>query len=288
MGNHVGWQPTLIAAENYPMARKITIGGEREIWVSPKSVFKMSDIEYNVANSGVETADEVNTYANVLTAQGVTATDFALVVEKQFETTADTTVSFAGIDVDDAACTCQAIIKPPGYSPNRTWFFTTGFAWDIANTGSPAKQVKTLGYNGHTGGTISALGALRVVALPPMISFRKISCVTSIEFASPIHPALAIPCGLDGAGGGVKPGRTEQPTMSLRTKDAGLASGLARYGGAYCTVMIVTRKEGKLETERLFLGNAYFTVKPSSGDGNDEAQVAVDGLYDTMVYFPAL
>lgn len=286
MGNHVGWQPAAVAAGDYQMARKPILGGEREVWVSPYEMWKMAEIYYAVAGSGVLTADDYNTYANVAGTGSAVGADMAVVVKDYFETSAETSLDFLGTDSVPASVSGVAVIKPPGYVANNLFSFTSGFAWDV--TSSSGNTWQTLGYNGARGGTIAAKSALYIMNLPPLTTFKRVSCITSIEFASPMRPAIAIPCGMDGAGGGIKPGRTEQPTVALKAKDRGLADGLGRYGGKPCTILIKTVKEGFLTTENLFLGNCRFTVKPSSGDGNDEATVSVDGLYEYAAYFPAL
>ena len=279
-------QPTTIASTDYQVARKPTLGGEIEVWASPDEAYEFSTVEYATANSGVQTNHDYNVLATIHTS----GSDLAVVIKEYFNATASVTVNFVGTDENGAAMTGAATIAPPGWATQDNYRFPEGAAFDITPTAPTytGKKWKTIGYAGHTGGTISATSAFRIFSFPVSTSFKQTSCNTSVEYATPIRPAIAIPCGMDGVGGGVKAGRTEQPTISVRGKYRAYVDGLGKYAGKPCTLRIRVKKEARLIVEDNFLGNCRLTSKPSHGDGNDESSIVAEGLYEYFASAPAM
>lgn len=279
----MAWTPTTVNAADYIIARKPTFGGEKVLKITSQAAYELGSWYCTSEDTGTYTADDYNTVTIAQTALGTTGVDLVVSVKEEFTSTANATVTVSGTNASGGApLVGTATIAAPGYVSNTDCVFSEGAAFDVTTPGNA--KFATIVSIAVSGG-VQAKSGLRILAMPVITTLKTITCQTSIDFAAPFHPAVAIPCGMDGAGGGIKSGRTEQPTFSIKIKDRGMGDGLARLANRYCCVVVETFKENTLTTERLVLCNARFTVKPSSGDGNDEAAQTADGMYEFAAYF---
>jgi len=278
----MAWTPTTVAAADYIIARKPTFGGEKIVKITSDQAYELGSWYCTAEDTGTYTADDYNTVTDAATALGTTGVDLVVSVKEEWTSTNAGVVTVSGTNASGGTpLVGTATIQPPGYVANSDNVFSEGAAFDVVTPGNAKFSAIT---SVSVSGGVQAKSGLRFLALPAVTDLKTITCQTSIDFQAPFHPAVAIPCGMDGAGGGIKAGRTEQPTFSIKIKDRGMADGLARLANRYVCVVVETCKEN-LTTERLVLCNARYTCKPSSGDGNDEATQTADGMYEYGAYF---
>lgn len=94
-----------------------------------------------------------------------------------------------------------------------------------------------------------------------------------------VGKSIPIACGYNGARW-IKKGRSEPPTLELSAKYTSGGDGLMRLNGHKVTVLIETKKEDRLLTERQLYGNWRPTVAARKGDGDNEAEARATGMYE--------
>jgi len=269
------YAPPTIAAADYPIARKPAFGGEASVFISTEQSLELGEYEIAAVNSGVWTADSVN----AIPAAGAYIAAVVSSPTGMSGGSASVVLTVTGKDEDNGAASATATFTPPNYAENKNNDFQIGYGVDVELAGD--KKWKTI-----TAVTVScqadAAGAtIKLLTMPSSASFKRIGCTTDLRFTTRSQVPKSIACGMDAAAF-TKPGRSEQPTITIAGKQKGFGDGLARFDGRPCTVMVQVDKEGTVVTDNLYFTSAYLRVTPEYGDGDAEATTSADGVYENL------
>lgn len=273
--------PTLVTAANYPIARKPAFGGEKTVYLTTDDAMEIGEFEITALNSGVWTADAVNT---------IPAAGGYLVAVVSSPTgmsggSANVVLTVAGTNELSASVSATATFQPPGYAENSLKEFQVGYAVDCEL--SADKKWVTAAVTGVTC-QADAIGAtIKLILMPDPSRFKEIGCTNDFDFTTLSQVPKAIPCGMNGAAF-TKLGRSEQPTITISGKLKGFGDGLTRFDGRSCTAKISIKKEGVLVTDNLYFAGVYLKVKPTYPDGDGEAMVTAEGVFSDQALMVAL
>lgn len=272
------YQPTTVAAADYNIARRPTLGAEMDVYLSSSEVVEIGRYEMLAAGSGEWTSDAVN--AAVLSAD---PSDLQVVVQAEVRSSAPVVVTVVGTDQNDAAITATATLSPPGWVTNQSYSFPEGYAKDLTPTVG-GKMFKTITSVTFTNGARG--GKFRIYKLPALTSFTLVGFTTGGDFTTKSRPPKPIADKLDGSAV-VKFGRSEPGTLSLTAKYLSVGDGLQRFAGRRCTAMAIIEKEEQLITERLIFGNYVPNVRPSMPEGDGDATAGGEGMFEVFAAFVA-
>lgn len=271
----MGYEPTVIAATDYPIARRPSFGAEMLVSLSSEETYELGQVYMEAVASGTWEADVPN--AAVLLAD---PSDIVVMVSPEVKSAAQVVVTVTGTNSADGALTGTATIKPPAWVPNQTFDFGEGYAVDVV----AASAFKTI--TGVTFTQGSKGGKLRLFKLPALDTFSLVGVTTAKDFTPKTRTPKPIADGLDGSAF-VKFGRTAPGTLSITQKFVSFSDGLMRFAGRRCTAVAVVEKEETLITERLIFGNFVPPAKIAFPDGDDEATNSAEGMFEAFFVFSA-
>jgi hypothetical protein len=274
----MSYEPSVVAAADYGIARRPSFGGEMKVYLSSDEAVEIGEISMTATNSGTYEGDTVN--EAVLAAN---PSDLVLVVSPEVKSDTPIVVTVTGTDQFDVSRTFVGTIIPPAWVPNQTYDFPEGYAVDLVPS-VVGKKVKTITDVSVSGGDRGS--KMKIVKLPSLDTFTIVGCTTDKEFTTKTRPPKPIACGLDGSEH-VKFGRSEPGSLNVTQKYVSYADGLGRFAGRRCTAMAVVEKEEAVITERHFFGNFVPKVMPKMPDGDGEATMGGEGLYEQYAFFVA-
>ena len=128
-----------------------------------------------------------------------------------------------------------------------------------------------------------------IVSLPDLESgYVEIGCAKSKEPTLPVTASVAIPCRYDGSSD-IKKGRSVPGKLAVSTRMNTSGDGLLRLNGQKVTAMTELWKEDEVLTERVVYEGWRPASNPKSGDGDDEAEVTSEGMFERFfIFWPIL
>lgn len=181
------------------------------------------------------------------------------------------------------ADTATATFDPPDTAQDASFNFPTGLGVDIIPVTDATKNIRSVVSIASVAGG-KAGNKFYVLALPDRDSYTEVMCATDKTIAVPTRKSIAIACRFNGARW-VKGGRSEPPTAEFTGKYVSYGDGLPRVNGQRVTVMIESRKDDRILTERLILTGWRPTVGIKKGDGDAEAEASATGMYEIFCAF---
>lgn len=190
-------------------------------------------------------------------------------------------VTFA--DASNGSAT--ATLTPPSWAKDQSFNFPQGMGVDLIGTaGNSAKKITSV--NTLTSISNGGYGArFEILSLPdPLTAYFEIACVKSNDPKLPVTKSVAIPCRYDGSSD-VKKGRSEPGSLSIASRYNVYGDGLLRLNGHAVSIMTEVWKEDQVLTERYVYENYRPQANPKSGDGDDEAEVTAEGMFERFCIF---
>jgi hypothetical protein len=243
--------PATIAVADYGIAQTPNLGGEVDVYVTSKPGGILKEVR-NVGGSAYETQTYINGTFGAHAITAVVVGDFGLTNE------------IAGI------------IEVPEWAFNQEARFPVGWA-------GPGSIPATFGARGEILYEVEIPGYDPAEATP---FWYKLIGVDSKDIGLPTRESKAIASGLK-SNRWVVPGKTTIPEFSLTAKNLGQGDGLFKVGGLKNNVMLSYRKQGLLETCRVFILDWTPTVKVNSPESDGEETVTASGQYSLMAFFLA-
>ena len=276
--------PGSISDANLEVARSAMLGGEFAVYVTAKQAILLGQVNLTATATGVWVPQPGATIASRA------AQDLAIVAITPIQSTVPVQVTLTGHDttaVTPVAITVHGTFAPPARSGNQSANFGRGFATDMAVGVSPSNTglVATLDTTQTptiVGGAINQ--SFRVYQLPELADYELIDATTDIKFNAKDRAAVSIDAGLERARW-VKLGKSLPGELSIGSKFKGFSEGLARYGGQFCTVMLVALKAQLTTTDNLVFTMWTGANKPNVPDGEGEVVQEASGLYQDHLFF---
>lgn len=267
-----------ISADLLPIARSKTIGAEYiqkanyDGWTDVGAVLMQNPTSGTLTSTAGYSAPEGGLDMVVRCANGVRS--------------AGALILTFGVTFDDTTTgSATATFTPPSWAKDQSFNFPQGFAVDLIGTGGDsAKKIATV--DSLTSITNGGGGnRFEILSLPdPAEDYFEIACVKDNSPTLPVTRSVAIPCRYDGSSD-VKKGRSEPGALSMASRYNTGGDGLLRLNGHSVSVMTEVWKEDQVLTERYVYENWRPRANPKSGDGDDEAEVTAEGMFERFCIF---
>jgi hypothetical protein len=269
-------RPKDIAATDFPMAIKPTLGYELQLFVSTGLSVELGLLEIVAVNSGVYTPNAADNAA-------LAAAPMELVAELEGDVNcgaSDLTVAVAGTDDQDQPLNGTATFKVPAYSSFTERVFPKGYGVEVTTaSGKPFKTVTSV-----TPSNVDALAVglkLALFGVPALSTFRKIGCKTQLNFDPKAPLPHSVQCGRD-LSAFIKAGEIPEGTLDITAKIPTFSDGLARVNGRRVTGLIKEVKEDKLDTMHIFIFGLIMTSKATVGESVDPATLSATAKYEDI------
>lgn len=256
------------------------IGVETTLLYSLAEIQTLATIEQDAVDSGVLSAGL--TYqppANPTKGLDLQMTALNAIVSDQ-----PVVVAFAtGFD-DGTTGSGIATFLPPATAADRSANLPVGIAVDVklycAGVDVTAtRTVRTVtGLLSISGGDVG--NKFGVVAVPDRSTFTLIANVNNRDVVAPVGKSVNVPSGYNGARW-IKRGRSEPPKLDIKANYTGFGDGLPRMAGQRVTIMMETRKDDRVLTERMFVGGWRPDVKVAKPDGNSLSEATATGEFES-------
>lgn len=186
---------------------------------------------------------------------------------------------------DTTTGSATATLTPPVWAKDQSFNFPQGMAVDLIGTaGNSLKKITSVDSltsisNGGGG------NRFEILSLPdPASDYFELACVKSNDPKLPVTKSIAIPCRYDGSSD-VKKGRSDPGSLSIATRFNTGGDGLLRLNGHRVSILTEVWKEDMVLTERYVYENWRPQANPKSGDGDDEAEVTAEGMFERFCIF---
>ncbi len=267
--------PANLAAKQYPVALKPTLGFEQQFFVSLEQSVELGTLEIKAANSGVYTANQ---------GENLTLADSPQELLAVFDTptnacgASNLVVHLVGTDQDGAALNGTATFAVPSYANDQTRRFPQGYAVDVVPSVA-GKKFKTV--TGVTvDSTVDAVASkVTLFGVPSVVTFTKVGCRTQMNYDLRVPQPVAVQCGRD-LSAFIKSGEIPVGALDVTAKIPSFADGLARINGQRVTGLIKEIKEDSVDTMHVFFLGLRVTVKPSVGESVDPATLTATAMYE--------
>jgi hypothetical protein len=187
------------------------------------------------------------------------------VVKTELRADTDATVAYGGIG---------GTFSSALWAANKRHDFPAGKAVELVGT-------FTLPSTASIPTIVNAKRGSKVVLyeLPTYADFDEAGVTNSKRMKWPVRGSKAIANQLE-TGEWIVPGKTEIGTLEMTSLSQGIDDGFQRYAGLKSTVMLVNKHEDKVERERIFCLNYTPNLDGNSADGDNEAQLTLNGMYE--------
>lgn len=275
--------PSAVAAADLDIAQSPAFGGEYAVYIANIAAVLIGTVDLTAAGTGTW----VDNPATGLTLP--TANDLQLICQTYVKSTVSPVIILAGMDDTGTpvAMNGTATFAPPARSNNQKFNFQRGIGAELvpAVGGKKFSAITGLGVSTPiTGG--GANQQFSLWSLPQQADYSLIGCTTDANFNTKSRMAKGVDCGME-ADAFVKRGKTQPGELSLTAKLKDMMSGLPRFDGEKCTVMLVGLKDGVVTSERWVFTQFVGNIKPSLPDGDGEATVAMAGKFVEHMWFVA-
>lgn len=268
-------RPKDIAATDFPMAVKPTLGYELQLHVSTQLSVELGMLAVQAANSGVYAPSAADNAA-------LAAAPMELVAELEGDVNcgaSDMVVTVTGTDAGDQPLTGTATFKVPSYSSFTERVFPKGYAVEVTTaSGSPFKTVTSVTVQNDA---VAAGVSIALFGVPALNTFRKIGCKTQLNFDPRVALPHSVQCGRD-LSAFIKAGEIPEGTLEITAKIPTFSDGLARVNGRRVTGLIKEVKEDKLDTMHVFLFGLIMTSKVSNGESVDPSTLSATAKYEDI------
>jgi hypothetical protein len=269
------YEPTSILGDQVALAiaRKPTIGEEKELYLSSEPGQRIGSWEGVANGSGTYTADSSASLA-------VAGQDLHLVVnEELLGNAANPFFIVTGTDQADAALVGSGTFSSPSYARVSGYEFQQGIAVDVKVPAT--KLFKTV--TNVTCNNVKLGGKVELISLPTEPSWQFIGCVESLTANPGTRPPHSIACGFKGSAFVVL-GRTPVNTLEFTTKYFGVVDGVNRFAGRSVSARLDIRKAGRITTERNVYAEAVLGSSNSFPDSGDST-VTLNGEFARQASF---
>lgn len=277
-------RPNTVAAADYPIVQKPTLGGETVLKLSGKVAYELGTVEITGANTA--------TFSQDLTGKAqlaVDARDVICVVENAVgDLVADVVITMMTKDNTGTPVNMSGVatIKVPGYARVTDRVFQVGYGVALEPQTAAKMYTEITSLVGVTANVAAKGLKVSFFAMPDVGTFVNVGCKTELDYETKSRIPMNIACGMDGSAF-TKPGRTSPGEMNATAKYIGPADGLARFDGQRCIMVAETRKEDKLVTDYTYFIGFIGKIKVNSPDGESEATLSVQGKYEDLAIVPA-
>jgi hypothetical protein len=272
------YQPqAIVTALDKRVVSKIITGGERVLYASNQLTKRIGELFLAGDGSGVYTPNPIWGSAD-LTAN---PSDLQIVSSDGFKSDAAAVFTIVGVGSDSVLLSGTATFAPPSWSKNPNFDFEKGIAFDV--TPSRAFTFKSITSVSVTNAKKGA--TFRLIAAPSAASWVEIDKIEGVGVSIGTRPGVAIPEKLEESDE-ITAGRAPAQTLSINGHNRGVADGLQRYAGQFCSLRVDIKSHQKILKETQVYGNAFLSVNPNYGSGSDLSTQAAEGMYeDLMVLF---
>ncbi|HXP62045.1 MAG TPA: hypothetical protein VN829_16230 [Dongiaceae bacterium] len=268
-------RPKDIAATDFPMAVKPTLGYELQLYVSTQLGVEPGMLAIQAANSGVYTPSAADNAA-------LAAAPMELVAELEGDVNcgaSDMVMTVTGTDANGQPLTGTATFKVPSYSSFTERVFPKGYAVEVTTaSGNPFKTVTAVTVQNDA---VAAGVNIALFGVPALGTFRKIGCKTQLNFDPKVPLPHSVQCGRD-LSAFIKAGEIPEGTLDITAKIPTFSDGLARVNGRRVTGMIKEVKEDKLDTMHVFMFGLIMTSKVSNGESVDPSTLSATAKYEDI------
>lgn len=267
--------PPLTAAQYGAAVNRPLQGYERRLLVSLEQIYEVGSYEILGLNSGTYTA-------NYAESQALSADprELLVVLDTGVDGPEGGTIALT-INGKDEANADQlnkaATIQAPTWSSETRGNFPRGYAAEVVVT--EGKKWKSISSITVAAGATYANARLLVLAVPPLSTFRLISCRTDLEFTRKTQAPFPIQCGID-EGRFIKPGNISVGNLSVSAKIFNGAEGLARINGQRVTGLLKDLKEDIYLTQHVFLKGLIISGNESAPEGAEPASFSAQGMFE--------
>lgn len=269
--------PTTIAQAELDILSAPYLGGEFAVYMTNVAATPIGDLVQSAAGAATYTD-------NAATALPVLGTDLQVACSSPLRSTGTVTITFACTDEADAVVNLVATFAPPAWAANQSFNFQRGYATD----GIPSvvgKLFKTI-----TSFTSITLGAkncsFTLWQLPILTDYVQIGCANGVNWNDKARAAIGVDCGME-SDAFIKRGKTAKGELTIKHKLKGFADGLARFGGAKGTVMLIGLKDGQLIGDRVVFTQFVVAPKHDLPEGEGEANTEGMGKFAEHLFFVA-
>jgi hypothetical protein len=269
-------RPATLAAADYPVALKPTLGYEQQLYVSTGTTTELGTFEVVAPNSGVYTANAADN-ANL----AAVPQELMAMLEGDVNCGGtDLVLTVTGLDQSAAALTATATFSVPAYSSFTERVFPKGFAVEVIPTVdgklfSVITNVSIASAAAATGVKVTLFG------VPSLSTYRKIGCKVSMNYDPKVPLPHAVQCGRD-LSAFIKAGEIPVGSLEITAKIPTFSDGLARINGRRVTGLIKEIKEDKIDTMHIFLVGLIMTAKAQTGESVDTATLNATAMYEDI------
>ncbi|GEM_PF-2655290 len=259
------------------ISKSAEIGVETKLLYSNDPVRELGEIVQDDVDDGTYTPDK--TYTAISAGR-----DLQVVCLDSVQSDEQIVIAL-GVTLDNGATGSGiATIKPSATAIDDSYNLPAGIAVDVqlfvsGTDVSTARKVRTvdslISVDGGAAGNKFA-----VISCPEKASYVTVACVTNRDVEVPTAKSVPIECGYDGARW-VKRGRSTPPKLDIKANYSGFGDGLPRINGQRVTVMMETRKDDKVLTERMIIGGYRPEVKIAKPDGDAKAEASATGMFES-------
>ena len=273
--------PAGLTAVNYTYAKRPTLGGNLEVFLSTKLSYELGTLLITDTDTG-SWAEEASGAAQLL----ADPRDLIAVCKTKLDgDDEDVTFTVNGTDASDQAITATVTFTPPPYVSDQGKHFPNSFAVDVVEGSDEA--FKTITSITAVNAQAAAINAkIKLFAVPKVTDFTALGCRTDLNYALKARLPKSVQCGFDKSAFTVQ-GETEEAQLDLTSKLFNHSQDLARYNGRDVTVLVKNTHAETIVTEHMFFIGALLTVTGRAGEGEDEATLEATGRYEDLAIMPA-
>lgn len=275
--------PSSVASADLDIAQSPAFGGEYAVYIANIAAVLIGTVNLTAPGVGTYTDNP----ATGLTLP--TANDLQLVCQTYVKSAVAPVIKLAGMDDTGTpvAMDGTATFAPPARSNNQKFNFQRGIGTDLVPAVGGKKFSAITGLAVST--PITGGGAnqeFTLWSLPQQADYSLICCTTDATFNTKSRMAKGVDCGME-ADAFIKRGKTQPGELSLSAKLKDMMSGLPRFDGDKCTVMLVGLKDGVVTSERWVFTQFVGNLKPSLPEGDGEVTVSMAGKFVEHFFFVA-